>query len=68
MIAPPSQRVTIAQIRQRLPKIENNHNYMYELICSLKHRERPSPAEAINQKVAISWAYQNLGLWNEWKR
>jgi len=43
MIAPPNQRVTTTQIRQRLPKIENNHNYMYEMICSLKHRERPSP-------------------------
>ena len=30
----------------------------------MNHRERPTPLEAIQQKVAISYAYQHLGLWN----
>lgn len=41
---------------------------MQEMISSMKHRERPSPAEAIAQKIAISTSYQHLGLWNEWKK
>jgi len=68
MISAPNKRPTTQQIRDKLPKNENTHNYMYEMICSLKHRERPSPAEAIHQKIATAWGYQNLGLWNEWKR
>jgi hypothetical protein len=39
-------------------------DYMQEMISSMKHRERPTPIEAIAQKKAISEAYKHLGLWN----
>lgn len=45
-----------------------DEDFMQEMISSMKHRERPSPIEAIEQKVAVSNAYQHLGLWNEWKK
>ena len=34
------------------------------MISSMKHRERPSPIEAMNAKIATASAYQHLGLWN----
>lgn len=38
MISSPKERPNTQQIREKLPKNENIHNYMYEMICSLKHR------------------------------
>jgi hypothetical protein len=34
------------------------------MISSMKHREKLSAEEAIAQKIAVSFAYQHLGLWN----
>jgi hypothetical protein len=64
MISPPEQRPTIEQIRDRISNDFDNNHSMNELIASLKHRERPSPSEAIQYKIGTSWAYQHLGLWN----
>ena len=68
MLAPADKRATIQQIRRKLPRMSHDEDYMQEMISSMNHRERPTPAEAIAQKIAISSAYQHLGLWNEWKK
>lgn len=68
MLAPADKRATIQQIRKKLPRMSFDADYMQEMISSMNHRERPTPAEAIAQKIAVSEAYQYLGLWNEWKK
>jgi hypothetical protein len=34
----------------------------------MEHRSRPTPLMASAAKLAASWAYMRLGLWNEWKK
>ena len=68
MLAPADKRATIQQIKKKIPRMSYEEDHMQEMISSMNHRVTPSPNEALAQKVAISGAYQNLGLWNEWKK
>ena len=68
MLAPPEKRANVQQLKKKIPSMSYDEDFMQEMISSMKHRERPSPIEAIEQKVAVSNAYQHLGLWNEWKK
>ena len=47
MVAPPEKRLTIQQVKKKLPKTDNSDYYMQELISSMKHREKQTPAQAI---------------------
>ena len=64
MLAPAEKRATIQQLKKKIPNMSYEEDFMQEMISSMKHRERHSPDEAIAQKVAVSEAYQHLGLWN----
>lgn len=68
MIAPAAQRVSISALKAHLPATSFAYENMKELLNSMQHRSRPSPSEASQAKLATSWAYQRLGLWNEWKQ
>jgi serine/threonine protein kinase len=68
MIAPVEQRPSIAEIKARLPPSDYKYESMGQLVDSMQHRERPTPEETAASKMATGWAYQRLGLWNEWKK
>ncbi len=64
MIAPPEQRATIQTIKNNLPGVSDKDNYMQQMISSMKHREKPTPNDAVDSKSATAFAYKHLGLWN----
>jgi serine/threonine protein kinase len=64
MIAPAAHRVSISALKAQLPPTSFAYENMRELLNSMQHRSRPSPSEASQAKLATSWAYQRLGLWN----
>lgn len=68
MLAPVEQRPSIAEIKSKLSPSPYKYESMGKLIDSMHHRERPTPEEAAKSKLATGWAYQRLGLWNEWKQ
>jgi hypothetical protein len=68
MMAPVEERPSIAQIKAKLAKSTYKYQGMGNLVDSMHHRQRPTPEEAASTKLATGWAYQRLGLWNEWKK
>jgi hypothetical protein len=40
---------------------------MNNLVQSIKYKNRPQGQNLLNSKKMLSFGYQRLGLWNDWK-
>ena len=47
-----------------MPRVNYQYESMANMIDLIKHRKESSSEEMTEQKKAIGWAYQRLGLWN----
>lgn len=68
MLLPADQRPSISEVRAALKPCDFKYDSMGKLVESMRHKARPTPQEAASEKLAVGWAYQRLGLWNEWKK
>lgn len=68
MIMPTQKRASMQVLIKRIPDFDKGQSkHMNNLVQSIKYKNRPQGQNLLNSKKMLSFGYQRLGLWNDWK-